>query len=280
MRAVASTPLSSGMCRSITTTSGWRLERQLDGAPAVARPADHLDVVHRAEQRLQAVPELLVVVDHQHPHLVHAHPPSAPSGSRASTRVPVSSEVTDAGAAQLLGALPHRHQAYTGRPFVGQTLPVVLDLHQEVAALAAQAHRAGPGGAVAHRVVDRLERDPVRRHLDRRRQRLDVVVGLDRPDDGRSRRRSGRAARPAAAGRRPGRAGRARPGAARRPGGVPRRSRRAPGRRGPRRPRRPAPGRSRSAPRRTPAAWPGWPATGRGRRGGRGAAGGAPPRGR
>ena len=49
----------------------------------------------------------------------------------------------------------------------------------------AQADRAGPGAAVAHRVGDRLERDPVRRHLDRRRQRLDVVA---RPRPSRRRR--------------------------------------------------------------------------------------------
>ena len=67
---------------------GLQVEGERDGATSVARPAHDLDVVHGAEQQLQAVAELLVVVDDQDAQRFGHDSSIGPIGSSASTTVP------------------------------------------------------------------------------------------------------------------------------------------------------------------------------------------------
>ena len=69
--SVASMPLSRGMCRSISTTSGWSSSAvRTASAPLSADPTTSVTLV-AGEQRLEAVPEVVVVVDHHDPELFH-----------------------------------------------------------------------------------------------------------------------------------------------------------------------------------------------------------------
>ena len=280
MRAVASTPLSFGMCRSITTTSGWRLSassaaagRRPPGRPPRRRP--------RAEQRLEAVAELLVVVDDQDPQLVQLTLLLAsPSGSRASHEGARLVGGHHARASELLGALPHRHQSYTaGRPSASPcpssrtrtrrspasrarlTVQARAPLWRTALLTASSTIRYAATSTAAGSGSTSSSASTVQTNASV--PGVSSCCGGPLPQCG---------DQPELVERRP--------GADRRRAGVPRRSRRAPGRRARRPPRLAWPGRWRSGPGRSPAAWPSWPATDPARRGGRGAAAGAPPRAR
>ena len=71
-----------GMRMSIRITSGRSSSGALDRFCAVARLADHLEVVLRLQEQSEAGPYELLVVDDQQPD-AHA---SSPIGSRAATR--------------------------------------------------------------------------------------------------------------------------------------------------------------------------------------------------
>ena len=158
--------------------------------------------------------------------IAHLSLSSRPSGSRAATRIRVPRRTVDvtSGAAELLGPLPHRHQAYTAGRSSARPWPSSLTLTSRGSPPRGSGSPCRPRrGLWRTALLTASSDDPVRRHLDRRRQRLDVLAGLDRP--GSDRAVPGTQvvlARPAAAGRRPGRAGRARAGAGRRRVGVPR----------------------------------------------------------
>ncbi len=63
---VASMPFITGICTSMSTTSGSRRRVSVDRLGAVAGLADHLDVVLRLEDEAQAgAHQLLVVGQHQ-----------------------------------------------------------------------------------------------------------------------------------------------------------------------------------------------------------------------
>ena len=53
---------------------GLQVQGQVDCRPAVRGGPDHLHGVRRREHGFEALPELVVVVDHQDPQCVHAHP--------------------------------------------------------------------------------------------------------------------------------------------------------------------------------------------------------------
>ena len=243
--SVASMPLSRGMCRSISTTSGCSSSAVRTASAPLSAAPDHLGRVVAREQRLEAVPELVVVVDHHDPQLFHhdlalSSVDQSVSGRIAWTRVPrrgfeVTVHVPPSSSARSCMDSSPTPPSGRCRARCRRRGPPPRGRRADGAA--STVHRRGR--AVPERVVDRLQDDPVRRHLDRGRQRLDVVVGLDGPAHRRVAgaiaggpvvvgRRAGAAPRPAPAGRGP-------EGAARRPAGGSRRCRSGSARRAARR---------------------------------------------
>ena len=200
IRAVASTPLSRGMCRSIRTTSGCSSRaRSTAVRPSAAAPTTSTESAG-GEHRLQTLPEVVVVVDHEDPQPFH-RPPRAlvgrpASGSRASTTRPASGRRGQrAGAPELLRPLPHRGQPDTRRRrSAARPTPSSRTRTRSApvrgCSVTVQASAALWRTALFTASID----DPVRRHLDRRGQRLEVVVG---PRGSRSSGRSPRADRTA-----------------------------------------------------------------------------------
>src|SRR6478735_6775450 len=185
--AVASMPLTRGMCRSISTTSGWRSRASAIAiAPSEAVPTTSTSGVaaSRASSprrnsswssaintRWPSIGSSLLcscwsLVERQ-PHLDHG----AATGAVPRLERP----------AELLGAFPHRGQAYTRAPVRSQPRSRVGDVDAQLAVLARQAYDAPVGAAVALHVGDGLDDDAVGRDLYRGGERLDVVTGLHRP---------------------------------------------------------------------------------------------------
>ena len=103
---VASTPDRSGRLRSISTTSGASSSTSATAGDAVGGLADDLEIVRARERRADAVEEEGMVVDQD-----HAGHRGSSRGSRARTVVPRRTAGELQGAADLLGALPHRREA-------------------------------------------------------------------------------------------------------------------------------------------------------------------------
>ena len=136
------------------------------GLRAVGPLGDHLDVVDRAEQRAQPVPEHRVVVDQHHAD----HGP--PTGSRAVTRVPPCSRPPR-------GRLPPSSVARSriavrptppGRPHRGPRRRPRSRRSSSVRRRPWPARSGRSGGGVPPDVGERLGGDPVGRHLDGRRE--------------------------------------------------------------------------------------------------------------
>ena len=188
------------MCRSISITSGCSSRARSHRLSTVGDAADHLDGRRWRPAWPRALPELLVVVDHEDAQRLHqstpgSRPVAAASGSAASTRVPLPAVGRHgAGAARA----PRRAPAWTpGRRPARASGPArarVLDSTWRASGSRRSATVQVSALAVPGGVVHGLDHDPVRRHLDGRRQRLEVVVGVDRPGHGR-RPAAGRTAR-------------------------------------------------------------------------------------
>ncbi len=151
---------------SISTTSGRHSAASRTAVETVGGLPDHLDPVHPGQHHVQPGTDQLLVVDQHHP---HAH-----SGTRAVTRKPgpgSRASVSDRAPEQL-HPLPHADEPPAGSRCVRVLAgAVVEDLDLEPVRAVGDAHGRRPGPGVLHHVGERLLDDPVRRDVDRGRQR-------------------------------------------------------------------------------------------------------------
>ena len=175
---MAATPLVLGMRRSIRTTSGGVARHRSSASwPSLASPTSSRSgasstMVRRPERKIgwsSATTTRIAVLDRgvaiqrcRHGRLVtgqdgaHRRPGGVAAGDRA-------------GAAELGGPLAHGGEPDPGPELLGQADAVVLDDDVQ-GAVQLQGDPAPLTAAVTQRVRHRLQGDPVRRHLDRRRQ--------------------------------------------------------------------------------------------------------------
>ena len=171
----------------MSTTSGWRSRAIATAARPSAALPDHLDrgsrrrAAPRAPRRNSSWSS---TTSTRTGSIVSSSPLGAAIGSAASTDgAGARTGRHGARAAQLLGPLPHGGQAYT-RGMVRRPAPSRRRGPRTRSAVASRRQRDRAGRAprcAACALVTASTDDPVRRHLDRGGQRLDVVVRLDGP---------------------------------------------------------------------------------------------------
>ena len=179
IRSVASSPSTPGMRTSMSTTSGATPPTRSTASRAVARLADHLDVVAGVEDHPEALANERLVVGDRDP---DAHD-AGPVGSRAWTRYPPPGSgpassvppTSDARSRIPISPWPPRAACAGGGP------AVVAHLDLELVASVAQDHLDPGGASVAKRVRQRLLDDAVggEVHARRQRRRLSLVADHD-----------------------------------------------------------------------------------------------------
>ncbi len=205
-----------GMLRSIRTTSG----------PSAGDDPDRLGAVGRPRRRPRCRPPgpAPTAALHGRPGGRRRRPPgsghpwrtSSPTdgrGNTARTTVPAGPERHLAAAAELLGTLAHRRQPDTFVERRSNPRPRSATSRHSSSRVQLIRSRRGAHAGVGGDVRQRLLPDPVRRHLDRRRQ-VEVRGRRDAPARCRGSRRAAAAPRRVRAGPAPSAAARAPPGAA------------------------------------------------------------------
>ena len=167
-RSVAWTPLSTGIFRSISTTSGCRCASEVERLLPIARHADDLDLVVRAQDRFEAIPhDGLIVTDQD-----TDHPSVLSSATVKMTHVPIPALLLISSVPPMsAGALLHAANAQAAFRCLRHgvcidALAVIFDLQGQPAVPLVQLDRNRRRTRMPHDVFQGLLRDAVDPLLD------------------------------------------------------------------------------------------------------------------